>query len=275
MKKIFATLLSVVLAGSLCMAQDLAQATELYNAGATALAEGDKQVALDNFNKALEAAITVGETADGVKKNCQDAIPQVMVSIAKDLIKAKDFDGALEMVNNAIAKAEEFGASAEKAAELLPTIAISKGNELLSAKDYAGAIEQFSKALELDPQSAVAAVKLGQAYDKAGNYERAIEALTKASELGQTKNAEKILSGVYTKMANGAYSEKNFENALEYAIQALGYGDNANAAKIGGNAAAQLGNKEKAIELLKKYLALSPTAKDAAAVTGVIEALSK
>lgn len=94
MKKIFLAIAAMVLTAGLISAQDMAQATELYNNGATAISMKNWTEALDCFQKALAMGETIGEEAQELVANCKNAIPGVSLQIAKDLIKAEKYDEA-------------------------------------------------------------------------------------------------------------------------------------------------------------------------------------
>lgn len=277
MKKLFVIVLSTVLAAATLSAQDLAKATEAYNAAATALAGGDKAAALGAFENALSVAEALGSEGAEIAQRCKSTIPNLLTSIAKDCLKGGDAEGALAKIGEAVAKAEAFGdADAKAKAEELYGIAwLTKGNGLLDAKDFAGAADAFKKALDYNPTNGVAAIRLGQALDKAGDADGAIAALEIAKENGQAKNAVKLLGTTYAKKAASALKAQDYQSAFDLAEKCLEFGANANAYKIAGNAATQLKNYSAAVSYFEKYLAAAPTAKDAAVVKTTIEALKK
>lgn len=277
MKKLFVIVLSTVLAAASLSAQDLAQATEAYNTAATALAGGDKAAALSAFESALSLAEALGGEGAEIAQRCKSTIPNLLTSIAKDCIKGGDAEGAIAKIGEAVAKAEAFGdADAKaKAEELYGTAWLTKGNSLLEAKSFAEAADAFKKALDYNPANGAAAIRLGQALDKAGDLDGAIEAYGLAKDNGQAKNADKLLGTAYAKKAAAALKAQDYKGAFELAEKCLEFGANANAYKIAGNAATQLKNYSAAISYFEKYLAAAPTAKDAAAVTATIEALKK
>ena len=63
MKKIIIAIAAMVMTAGFVSAQDMAQATELYNNGATAISMENWTEALDCFQKALEMGNTIGEEA--------------------------------------------------------------------------------------------------------------------------------------------------------------------------------------------------------------------
>ncbi len=277
MKKLFLTILTVALSFGLAAAQDLAQVTETYNNGANSLSAGNKVDALNYFQTALKQAAALGEDGAEIAENCKTAIPNIALSIAKDLIKAGNYDTAVTKLDEALAIAKELNAAeaVEEATQLVPQVLTQKGNSLLKTKDFKGAAEVFKSILEADPKNGVAAFRLGQSLSSLGNTAEAEAAFLQAAENGQKDNAFKQLSTLYLKDASTALKEKDFKGAMEGALKSTEFVATANAFKIAGTAATNLGDKAKAVEYLSKYLELSPSAADAAQIKTAIEALKK
>lgn len=277
MKKIILTLLTVALTFGLAAAQDIATITETYNNGANALSAGNKADALNYFQTALKQATALGEDGVEIANNCKTAIPNIALSIAKDLVKAADYDAAVAKLNDALAIAKELNAEAAvaEATKLIPQVLTQKGNALLKEKNFEGAAEAFKSILASDPANGVAAFRLGQALSSLGKNDDAVAAFLQAAENGQKDNAYKQLSTVFLKDASAALKDKDFAGAVAKAIESTKYAESANAYKIAGTAATSLGDKAKAVEYLSKYLELSPSAADAAQIKTAIEALKK
>lgn len=272
-----ATLAAVALSTGLAFAQDLAQATETYNNGATNLNLGDKAGALQNFKSALTMAQALGADGEEIVSNCKEVIPTLMLSMAKDDIKAKNFDAAVTSLKETAETADAYGAeeTAKDARELIPSVYIQHGNDLMKAKDAAGAAQAYKSALEADPTNGNAALRLGQALNASGNTDEALEAYETAAANGQVTAAHKQMSTIWLKRASASLRAKEFQTAVDEAVKANSYSESANAYKIAGTAYNSLGNKEEAVTNLSKYLEFSPNAKDAAQIKAAIEALSK
>lgn len=274
MKKIFATIAAIVLAAGLSFAQDLASATELYNNGAAALANGDKAGALDAFNQALTMAEALGEEGKEVADNCKNAIPKVTLSLAKDAFKAADYDAAISKVKEAAALAEKYAEAetAEEAATLLPQFMTQKGNSLIK-ENPAAAAAAYKEALALDPDNGSTALRLGQALNASGDFEGAVAALEQAAANGQEANAKKQLSTIHLKKASVALKEKKFANAIELALKANEYSANPQALQVAGTAAQFAGKNNDAIKYFTEYLEMAPTAKNAGQIAYTVGAL--
>ena len=277
MKKIFLMLVAAAMTALTVSAQDIAQATENYNNGAMDLQMGNKDAALNYFQTALTMAEALGEEGAEVATNCKNAIPVLMVSIAKDLIKAENFDGAIEQLNKAIEVAEGYGNAdaAEDAKTLVPQVLMSKAGDMLNAKNFAGAAETYQQVVAADTTNGMAALRLGMALGALGKNAEAENAYLLAARHGQEKNAMKQLSSTYVKQAAAFLKVKKYQEAVDAALKSNEYQENATAMKVAGTAASQLKKNEDAIKYLEKYLELSPNAKDAAQMIYTIAATAQ
>ena len=250
MKKVLSILTIATISAISVFAQDMESATSLYNEGATALNAGDKQTALGYFEEALAQTAIIGPEADELAYNCQRNIPTLLNAIGKELAAANDIDSAVVVLNQAIAKAEEYGQNdiAAEAMTLIPQLYMQQGNLFLNQKDYDAAIESY--------------LRLGQAARRVNDIETAISALTKASELGQKNAADKEIATLYLTISNSQLKAKNYESALEYAQKANDVQPNPTAMQIAGTAALQLKNYAAAIENFEGFIAASPNAKN-------------
>jgi tetratricopeptide (TPR) repeat protein len=275
MKKIFLMMAVAVMSALTVSAQDLAQATENYNNGAMELNMGNKDAALNYFQTALTMAEALGEEGAEIATNCKNTIPVLMVSIAKDLIKAENYDGALEQLNKTIKAAEGYGAAdaAADAKALVPQVLMSKAGDLLNAKDFAGASAVYQQVVDADPANGMAALRLGMALAAQNKVAEAEAAYVQAAANGQEKNANKQLSTMFVKLAQAASKAKKFQEVLDYTAKSNQYLENANAYRFAAAASQQLGKNADCIANYEKYLQLSPNAKDANGVKFTIAAL--
>ena len=268
---------AVAMTAGIASAQDINSVTETYNNGAMELEMGNKEAALGYFQAALTAAEELGEEGMQIADNCKNTIPVLMNSIAKDYIKAEQFDAALEQLNKTIEAAGLYGnvEVAEDAKALINQTLMAKGNDLINNKDFAGAIEVYNQIMAAEPTNAMAALRLGMAYGAAGNTEEAEKAYLIAAENGQDKNAYKQLSNLFVKKAAAVLKTKNYAQAVEFALKSNEYLENATAMKVAGTAASALQKNAEAIQYLEKYLELSPNAKDAAQMKYTIAATAQ
>ena len=275
MKKIFLLFTAAVLSAGVVFAQDINEATENYNNGAMELQMGNNEAAIGYFQTALEMAEALGDEGIDVATNCRNIIPAVYLSTAKDQIKAKNYDAAVEQLNKAIeaaGKYENADVTAD-ANELMPQVYVSKGNDFLQAKSFPEAEAAYRQALELDAANGMAAFRLGQALQQQNKVAEAEAAYVQAAANGQEKNANKQLSNMYVKLAQASNKAKKYEEVIDYAAKSNQYLENANAYRFAAGANQQLGKNAECIANYEKYLELSPNAKDAAGVKFTIAAL--
>lgn len=264
MKKIVTTLFLSLLFFSASYAQDMESATNLYNTGAMALNEGNIAEALSNFEQALEQAAVIGPEAMELKSNCERTIPTLYLTLGKEAVNAKDLDGAIEKIKVAIAKAEEFGNTevADEGKALIPQVIFAEGNTKLNAGDFAGAVAEYKKVVEFDPENGMAYLRLGQAALRVNDEATAVDALAKAAQFGQDKNANKELSKHYLKQAAAAVKAKKYNDAIDAAKKSNEVMPNAQAYSVCGKAAIAAKNYDEAISAFESYVAMSPNARD-------------
>ena len=136
-----------------------------------------------------------------------------------------------------------------KAIELDPQLAVAYYNRGVAYGTLGNtqqAINDFSKAIELNPQHASAYYNRGVAYGKLGNYQQEIKDYTKAIVLNPKDASAYYNRGVtYGKMGNTQQEIKNYNKAIELNPQhAMAYYNR-------GVTYHALGNKKRAIENVK------------------------
>ncbi len=265
MKKILAILTIATLSAVSLFAQDMESATNLYNEGATALNAGDKETALGYFEEALAQAELIGPEAEELAYNCKRNIPTLISAMGKELAAANEIDAAIEMLDKAVEKANEYGQDdiAADAQSLIPQLYMQQGNILLNQKNYPAAMAAYQKVVEINPNDANGYLRLGQAASRADDIETAIAALTKASELGQSKAADKEMSTIYLSKAAEVLKAKDYQGAYDNAKKSLDIlPNNPTAMQIAGTAALQLKNYDDAIANFEGFIAASPNARN-------------
>ena len=264
MKRIFAVIAALGLAATVALAQDYNAAVDAFNAGAQAL-ESNKTEALASFRSALEQAQALeGDEAADLVAKCKEAIPGVLMSIAKEKINEGAYDEALTALaeTEAVATEYEAAAVAEEAKTLVPNVYMRKGSTLLKEKDFAGAAVALEEVTKLTPEDSKAFLLLGQAQLQSGASAAAIASLEKANELGEAQ-AAKLLSTTYLKQGQALLKGGKAAEAIEALEKSNSYVESANAYKLIASAYTKSGKSAKAIEAYKKYLEVSPNAKDA------------
>lgn len=274
MKKILATIATLVVALGTVSAQDLAAVTELYNSGAEAISV-DKASALSSFEQALKLAEALGEEGQEIVANCKNIIPNLKLSLAKDLVKESKFDEAITALQDVqkVAEAYEAFSVVDEAAGLIPQIKLSKANSLYKAKDFDGAAAAFKEILDADPTDGNAAFFMGAALLSAGKNDEAKAAFETAAANGQEAKANKQLGNIYLKEASAALKAKKFADAVSAAVKANEYAPNAQALQVAGQASQLAGKNNDAIKYFEQYLEAAPTAANAGAIAYTVGAL--
>ena len=278
MKKLFATIAALCLAAVMAFAQDFNAAIDIFNAGATALEGGNKVEALAQFRNALTQfqACEEDEAAEMIVK-CKDIIPSTLLSIAKEQINDADYDKALASLAEVQSVAKEFEKDeiAADAAGLVPNVYLRKGSTLLKDKDFAGAAAAFKEVVALTPEDGQAFLLLGQSLMQNNDLAGATEALEKAASFGKADQANKLLGNAYLKEGQALLKEKKYADAIAALEKSNGYAESANAYKLMASAQTQAGKSKDAIATYKKYLEVSPNAKDAADIMFTIAATAQ
>ena len=277
MKKLFVVLAALGFAAAVAGAQNLNDAKEAYNTGVQAMEGNNKVEALTQFRSALEIATKcTEEDAAEFVGTCQTAITGALLSIAKEQINEAAYDDALATLQDAKTTAADFGQDEviAEATSLISNVYMRKGSTLLSNKDFVGAANTFKDLVGMNPEDGKANLLLGQALMQTGDMDGAIEALTKANDLGEA-NAAKLLGTAYLKEGQALLKAgKNLE-AVAALEKSNTYAESANAYKLIANAYTKAGKNANAINAYKKYLEVSPNAKDAADIMFTIAATAQ
>ncbi|MBR4524588.1 MAG: tetratricopeptide repeat protein [Bacteroidales bacterium] len=274
MKKVIATLATIVVALGSAFAQDLAAVTELYNAGAEAISV-NKESALKSFEEALKLAEALGDEGQEIAANCKNIIPNLKLSMAKDLVKASQFDEAVAALVDVEKVAEAYEALdvLDEAKTLIPQIKMSKANNLYKAKEFDAAAAAFQEILDADPTNGNAAFYKGAALVGAGKNAEAIAAFELAAANGQEANAKKQIGNLYLKEAANDLKAKKYADAVAAAAKVNDYTENAQAWQIAGQASQLAGKNNDAIKYFEKYLEAAPSANNAGQIAFTLGAL--
>ena len=278
MKKLFVTIAALGLSAAVALAQDFNAAIDVFNAGATALEGGNKVEALAQFRNALtQFEACEGDEAAEMIVKCKDIIPNTLLSIAKEQINDADYDKALASLAEAQTAAKEYGKDevAADAAELVPNVYLRKGSTLLKDKDFTGAAAAFKEVVALTPEDGQAYLLLGQAQMQNNDLAAATEALEKAAEFGKADQANKLLGNAYLKEGQALLKANKTTEAIAALEKSNGYAESANAYKLIATAYTKANKSKDAIAAYKKYLEVSPNAKDAADVMFTIAATAQ
>ncbi len=278
MKKLFVAIAALGLTAAVVSAQDFNAAIDVFNAGATALEGGNKTEALAQFRSALaQFEACEGDEAAEMIGKCKEIIPNTLLSLAKEAINEANYDQAIASLAEAQAVAQEYGKEevAADVAALVPNVYLRKGSTLLKDKDFAGAAAAFKEVVALTPEDGQAQLLLGQALMQNGDLPAATEALEKAASLGKADQANKLLGTAYLKEGQALLKANKTAEAVAALEKSNSYSESANAYKLIASAQTKAGKNKDAIAAYKKYLEVSPNAKDAADIMFTIAATAQ
>lgn len=280
MKKLFTLLAAALMTAAVASAQDVETfnaAVETFNSGALARGDGNNAEALSLFKQALTMFEGCGEEGAEMVAKCKEVIPGTVLAIAKDLINNKEYDKAIEELRNASAIATEYGVEdvAKEAAELVPDALLRKGTTLVQSKDFVNGAATLQEVVALEPENGLAYLLLGQALMNSGKADEALESLKNASAFGQEGKANKLIGNIYLKQGQALLKAGKAVDAAAAIENANQYVENAGAYKLLASAWMKAGKSAKALDAYKKYLELSPNAKDASDIMVTIAATAQ
>ena len=175
--------------------------------------------------------------------------------VSEEKVKKKEYDEKMSEAFDLIFRKKDY----EKARSVLMDARILKdddetlyyylGLSNYYLKKYPDAFRSFDKAIQLDPEYALAYENRGDLNYHLENYEEAAADYTKALKLGGTMFSDRI----YMRRGDCYYYLGKYDEAkLDYGIVASGDKYNAKAYFKLGATYAHLGNEEKALENIEK-----------------------
>jgi tetratricopeptide (TPR) repeat protein len=262
--RILATAAFAVFSAVSLNAQDIAAATETFNAGATALQAKNYTLAIENFTKALKMAEGLGDEGASIVKDSKDMLPQLYMYLGQDLASMQKPDEAVVQLKKAVEVAKLYGkADVEKeATSLIPKVFVADAISNLNNGKLPEAIASYQKAIEITPDNSELYLGIGVAQLKLNDEASAITSFAKAIELGDKDNAPAQLSTIYLKKAQAAATAKNWAVMLDNAKKANSAMISSNGQKFAGIASLNLKKYDDAISFMGQYLESDPTAKD-------------
>ncbi|MFA6770675.1 MAG: tetratricopeptide repeat protein, partial [Bacteroidales bacterium] len=262
------SLLSIFSLGNL-YGQEMATATELYNAGAKALSENNYVAAAESFSsvlKMLEAidAEELGEEGELLIKEAKSILPQIYLRYGKELASKGDLVNSMVQLKKAAQVAKEYKVDGveEEVSGLMPQLLMANASNLLNNDKLAEAVAAFNEVIALDSLNKDAYLRIGIAQIKMDNEEAALAAFEKAAQLGEDVNAPRQIANIYLKRSAAAVKVKDWKEVYENAKKSNEYNTSSNGFKLLGLSGVQLKKYDEAIEALDSYLLSEPNARD-------------
>jgi len=252
-------------------AQDLAEAVDLYNSGIKAFQDSQFAQAINDVEKALQMLTSIedDEQAASLKTNCENIIPQLYLSQAKQQVNTKQFAEALQTLDKAKELAEKYNNDEVLifVEDLMPQVYIAKGGAEIEAGNVEGGIAEYRKALELNKTNSTIYLRIGLA-QRANNEDDAVATFDQIIAMDGAKTddvgtAKKQAATIFLKRAAAAQPAKQWSVVYENAKKATGY-DNANmqAFRLLGLSTIELKKWREAVEACETVLNADPSAKD-------------
>lgn len=284
MKKVIVLVSAALLSMGIASAQDFEKATNLAKEANEALVNGDFKLASENFKAAAaEAAACAEDDAQELVATCKKGYTQAQNAYAQALYKAGQLEEAIQQAGETVKVAAENGEEEikEKAQAFKLQLHQAYANAKMKAAQkeqdaaakvsaYKAALENLDEVLENNPAAAKVVLQKGQVLSALGKKEEAVAAFEKAKELGEADAANKQLSTIYLKEAQGFMKAQKYKEAVASALKSADYLPSANAYKIAGISAGKAQDYKAAVANLEKYLQMDPAAKDAEAMKAAI-----
>lgn len=134
-----------------------------------------------------------------------------------------NFDNALSALDEAIKVAVENNNPqiAQKARENASGELVYRANQRIQEKNYTTAIEMLNRALEYNPESATAYLKLAETYNNRGDWDQALSNAQKALEL--ENGGRSAQAAIYFQIGTAHKGKGNYSQACDaYANAAYG-----------------------------------------------------
>lgn len=268
-RKIFAISFFSLSSLGVAFGQDLALATDTYNAGAVALNNKEYPVAIESFKKALQMLSLlgpeeIGEEGKNFKNEITSLIPQIYLRYGKELASAGSIVPALKQLSMAASAAEKHKVEGvvEEVVDLKKQLYFANGSNLLNGGNLKEALSNFDKVLELDESNADAHFRKALVLVRMENEDDAIASFEKAIEFGENNNAPRQLSTIFLKKSAALVRAKDWSGVYQNALKANQFSESATGFKLIGISGVQLKKFDDAIAAIESYLSVEPNAKD-------------
>ena len=175
MKKLF---LAAVALMTVCAASAQNELIQQFNDGAAALQNKQFAEAVTLLDKFLDNAMDSEDpNVLGCVPSAKKYIPVAYMNLGLRAASQKNYDEAVEKLNEAADRAELYGETQTqaKAKAALAKVYQVQGGEAFNNKDYATAAEIFAKGYEANPKNTDMALNLAMSYCESGEYEKGMD----------------------------------------------------------------------------------------------------
>ena len=192
MKKLF---LAAVALMTVCAASAQNELIQQFNDGATALQNKQFAEAVTLLDKFLDNAMDSEDpNVLGCVPSAKKYIPVAYMNLGLRAASQKNYDEAVEKLNEAADRAELYGETQTqaKAKAALAKVYQVQGGTAYNNKDYAAAAEIFAKGYAADPRNTDMALNLAMSYCESGDYVKGMEVYENIAAMNPDKYGEAI-----------------------------------------------------------------------------------
>lgn len=160
-----------------------------FNSSLDALKANDFATAIPLLEQVIiDGEMEEDETILNCVKNAKTQLPVAYMKAGLMEAQKKNFDAAIEKLNQANAKAKMYNNTkvSQAAGKALAQVYQVQGGEPFNAGDYATAAEIFAKGYEANPRETKLAMLLAESYFKMNDYEKGMKVCEEVMALPNT-----------------------------------------------------------------------------------------
>jgi tetratricopeptide (TPR) repeat protein len=228
--RVIAILGGILMAGSLS-AQTLTNVINEFNAGVEMLNNQEYESSVEHFNKVLELAEVVGDSAADLKIKAMEQIPLAYYRKAIVLLKQKQYEDAIPYLEQTIELSKQYNnneESRQKASGYLLQSYMMAGQNSYKNDSYQDALGYMDKALAMNDNIYQAHQLKGMIYLSQDKTDDMLEEFNKAKEGAGAKNDTKtvdeinqVINEYYDKIIKDEFEAVDPEdNDYTYVIEA-------------------------------------------------------
>jgi len=180
-------------------AQNLTQVINEFNAGVALVNNQDYDGSLEHFNKVLELADVVGDSAAEMLTNAQTQIPLAYYRQAMLFLKRKQYDNAIPCLENTIQSATEFDNNSEqkgKSQRYLLQSYMMEGQRNYKNQNWDASVKFYDKALGMNGKLYKAHLGKALVFKAQDETDMMLEEFALAKEGALAKNDTKTIASV-------------------------------------------------------------------------------
>ena len=192
-------ILGGILISATLSAQTLTDVINEFNESLALVNSQDYNGSLEHFNKVLELAETVGDSATEMKINAQKQIPLSYYRQAMLFLKRKQYDNAIPYLENTISTSTEFDNNEEergKSERYLLQCYVREGQRNYKNENYEASLSMYDKALEMNPGIYQAHQGKALVFNAQGEVDMMLEAFDLAKAGALAKNDEETIESI-------------------------------------------------------------------------------